>query len=165
MGSKAESKAIMIQAGVLTTPGYNGESQNDADLLHQTITHIGFPLLIKASMGRGGKGMRIVWKEADFLSALDSCRKESKSSFGDTQVILEKYLVHPRHIEFQIMADSYGNAVYLHERDFSLQRRHQKVIEKLQHQISPENYVSTWENIIRIYCYCLIIYGRMRHKS
>lgn len=130
MGSKSEAKAIMVDANVPVTPGYHGVDQDSDYLFHEAVTNIGFPLLIKATMGGGGKGMRIVWKETDFLSSLDSCRRESMSAFGDTNVILEKYLVHPRHIEVQIMADSFGNVMHLFERDCSLQRRHQKIIEE-----------------------------------
>ena len=130
MGSKSEAKAIMVDANVPVTPGYHGADQYPDHLLHEAVTNIGFPLLIKATMGGGGKGMRIVWKENEFLSSLDSCRRESMSAFGDNSVILEKYLVNPRHIEVQIMADSFGNVIHLFERDCSLQRRHQKIIEE-----------------------------------
>ena len=131
MGSKSHSKQIMDDAGVPTTPGYHGDDDQSVEKLrYEAVTNVGFPLLIKATMGGGGKGMRLVWNENEFLSALESCRSESQSAFGDQNVILEKYLVHPRHIEIQVMADGYGNAVYLHERDCSLQRRHQKIIEE-----------------------------------
>jgi len=130
MGSKSHSKKIMDDAGVPTTPGYHGDDQSPERLLHEAVTNVGFPLLIKATMGGGGKGMRLVWSESEFLPALESCRRESQAAFGDQNVILEKYLVHPRHIEIQIMADTHGNTAYLHERDCSLQRRHQKIIEE-----------------------------------
>lgn len=130
MGSKSHSKRIMDEACVPTTPGYHGDDQSSEYLLHEAVTNVGFPLLIKACAGGGGKGMRLVGNEGDFLSSLESCRRESQAAFGDQNVILEKYLVHPRHIEIQVMADTYGNCVYLHERDCSLQRRHQKIIEE-----------------------------------
>jgi 3-methylcrotonyl-CoA carboxylase alpha subunit len=130
MGSKSDSKAIMEAANVSITPGYHGANQDPEHLLHQAVTNVGFPLLIKAAMGGGGKGMRQVWNEKDFLLALESCKRESQSAFGDDSVILEKFLVHPRHVEVQVVADTHGNVLHLYERDCSLQRRHQKIIEE-----------------------------------
>jgi 3-methylcrotonyl-CoA carboxylase alpha subunit len=129
MGSKAESKRIMTKAGVPVVPGYHGAAQDDA-LLAREAAAIGFPVLIKASAGGGGKGMRVVEKAADFAAALASARREAKSSFGDDAVLLEKYLTAPRHIEMQVFADTRGNCVHLFERDCSVQRRHQKVLEE-----------------------------------
>jgi len=129
MGSKSAAKNIMGKAGVPLVPGYHGEAQ-DAALLQREADRIGYPVLIKASAGGGGKGMRIVDKAADFAAALASCQRESKSSFGDERVLLEKYLTRPRHIEIQVFADTQGNALYLFERDCSVQRRHQKVLEE-----------------------------------
>jgi 3-methylcrotonyl-CoA carboxylase alpha subunit len=135
MGDKAQSKAIMDQAGVPTTPGYYDASTNNIDsqnidFLYTKAIEIGFPLLIKAVAGGGGKGMRIVWKESDFCSALQSCQNEAYNNFGNSVILLEKYLVKPRHIEMQIIADKYGNVIHLQERDCSVQRRHQKVFEE-----------------------------------
>lgn len=130
MGSKAESKAIMEDANVPTTPGYHGANQDPEFLLNEAVANVGFPLLIKAVSGGGGKGMRQVWREQDFLTALESCKRESISAFGDDSVILEKYLVNPRHVEVQVVADEHGNVLHLYERDCSLQRRHQKIIEE-----------------------------------
>ena len=131
MGSKSQSKAIMEQAGVPCTPGFYGDENQDPDfLLNKAISNVGFPLLIKAVMGGGGKGMRLVWNESEFKEALASCQRESMAAFGDSAVLLEKYLVRPRHVEVQVVADSHGNAVHLYERDCSLQRRHQKIIEE-----------------------------------
>ena len=129
MGSKSAAKDIMGRAGVPLVPGYHGEAQ-DAALLQKEADKIGYPVLIKASAGGGGKGMRIVGKAADFAAALASCQRESKSSFGDERVLLEKYLTRPRHIEIQVFADAKGDALYLFERDCSVQRRHQKVLEE-----------------------------------
>ena len=129
MGSKSAAKDIMGKAGVPLVPGYHGESQ-EATLLQREADRIGYPVLIKASAGGGGKGMRIVDKAADFPAALASCQRESKASFGDERVLLEKYLTRPRHIEIQVFADTQGNALYLFERDCSVQRRHQKVLEE-----------------------------------
>lgn len=129
MGLKDAAKALMIQAGVPTTPGYFGDDQSDARLLAEA-TRIGFPVLIKAVAGGGGKGMRKVVSANDFTAALASCRREAKASFNDERVLLEIYVTRPRHIEVQIFGDSKGNVVHLFERDCSLQRRHQKVIEE-----------------------------------
>jgi 3-methylcrotonyl-CoA carboxylase alpha subunit len=130
MGSKSHSKEIMEAADVPCTPGYHEHDQDVERLLYEAVNNVGFPLLIKATMGGGGKGMRIVWSEKEFLPALESAKSESLSAFGDTNVILERYLVDPRHIEVQVMVDTHGNGVYLYERDCSLQRRHQKIIEE-----------------------------------
>ncbi len=129
MGSKSESKLIMGRAGVPLVPGYHGKDQADA-LLAREADAMGFPVLIKASAGGGGKGMRIVERREDFAAALASARREAKSGFGDDTVLLEKYLTGPRHIELQVFADTRGNCVHLYERDCSVQRRHQKVLEE-----------------------------------
>ena len=129
MGSKSAAKDIMGKAGVPLVPGYHGDKQG-VELLQKEADKIGYPVLIKASAGGGGKGMRIVEKVADFAVALASCQRESKASFGDERVLLEKYLTRPRHIEIQVFADTQGNALYLFERDCSVQRRHQKVLEE-----------------------------------
>jgi 3-methylcrotonyl-CoA carboxylase alpha subunit len=129
MGIKNESKRIMIGAGVPVVPGYHGEAQDD-DLLMEEARKIGYPLLIKPVRGGGGKGMRIVWRESDFFEALESSRRESLKSFGDQSMLLEKYVEQPRHIEVQVFGDKHGNHVHLFERDCSVQRRHQKIIEE-----------------------------------
>ena len=129
MGLKAESKQLMEQAGVPLVPGYHGADQNPA-LLHQEADRIGYPVLIKASAGGGGKGMRLVERSADFAAALESCKREAINSFGNDAVLVEKYVLRPRHIEIQVFGDTQGNCVYLFERDCSVQRRHQKVLEE-----------------------------------
>jgi 3-methylcrotonyl-CoA carboxylase alpha subunit len=129
MGLKAESKQLMEQAGVPLVPGYHGANQ-DAALLVAEAERIGYPVLIKASAGGGGKGMRAVDKPADFIAALESCKREAINSFGDDAVLIEKYVQRPRHIEIQVFGDMHGNYVYLFERDCSVQRRHQKVLEE-----------------------------------
>jgi 3-methylcrotonyl-CoA carboxylase alpha subunit len=129
MGLKAESKQLMEKAGVPLVPGYHGANQ-DTGLLTAEADRIGYPVLIKASAGGGGKGMRAVDKAADFESALASCKREAISSFGDGAVLIEKYVQRPRHIEIQVFGDAHGNYVYLFERDCSVQRRHQKVLEE-----------------------------------
>lgn len=129
MGSKAEAKKIMGDANVPLVPGYHGENQ-DPDFLLQHARDIGFPVLLKASLGGGGKGMRLVEAEGEFIESLAACKREAMSSFGDDHVLIEKYVVQPRHVEIQVFADKHGNAVYLFERDCSIQRRHQKVVEE-----------------------------------
>ncbi len=129
MGSKSAAKALMEKAGVPLTPGYHGDDQDPA-LLAREAAKIGFPVLIKASAGGGGKGMRRVDRAQDFAAALASCRREAKSAFGDDRVLVEQYVLKPRHIEIQVFADSLGGCVYLFERDCSVQRRHQKVLEE-----------------------------------
>jgi 3-methylcrotonyl-CoA carboxylase alpha subunit len=129
MGLKAESKQLMERAGVPLVPGYHGSDQNP-ELLQREADAIGYPVLIKASAGGGGKGMRAVDTSADFAEALASCKREAINSFGDDAVLIEKYVQRPRHIEIQVFGDSHGNCVYLFERDCSVQRRHQKVLEE-----------------------------------
>jgi 3-methylcrotonyl-CoA carboxylase alpha subunit len=129
MGLKDAAKKLMSEAGVPVTPGYLGEDQ-DARHLQKEAAAIGFPVLIKAVAGGGGKGMRKVDDAAEFAAALSSCRREAAASFGDDRVLIEKYVTRPRHIEVQVFADSHGQAIHLFERDCSLQRRHQKVIEE-----------------------------------
>ena len=129
MGSKSEAKKLMGSASVPLTPGYHGDDQTPA-LLHREADAIGYPVLIKAAAGGGGKGMRLVEQSADFPDALASCKREAISSFGNDHVLIEKYVTKPRHIEIQVFADTQGNCVYLFERDCSVQRRHQKVLEE-----------------------------------
>jgi len=129
MGDKSAAKARMANAGVPLVPGYHGDDQGDA-LLRSEADKIGYPVMLKASAGGGGKGMRVVESGEGFQAALDGCRRESKAAFGDDRMLIEKYLVQPRHVEVQVFCDRYGNGVYLFERDCSVQRRHQKVIEE-----------------------------------
>ncbi|WP_241049499.1 acetyl/propionyl/methylcrotonyl-CoA carboxylase subunit alpha [Achromobacter xylosoxidans] len=129
MGSKSAAKSLMEKAGVPLVPGYHGDNQ-DPQFLKEQADAIGYPVLIKASAGGGGKGMRVVEASGAFLDALASCQREAASSFGDDRVLIERYLQKPRHIEIQVFADTHGNCVYLFERDCSVQRRHQKVIEE-----------------------------------
>ena len=129
MGSKSAAKTLMAKAGVPLTPGYHGDDQ-DPSLLAKEAAKIGYPVLIKASAGGGGKGMRRVDKGEDFAAALASCQREAKSAFGDDRVLVEQYVLKPRHIEIQVFADTHGDCVYLFERDCSVQRRHQKVLEE-----------------------------------
>ncbi|MBK6615360.1 acetyl/propionyl/methylcrotonyl-CoA carboxylase subunit alpha [Ottowia sp.] len=129
MGLKAESKRLMEAAGVPLVPGYHGQDQDPA-LLQREAGRIGYPVLIKASAGGGGKGMRAVDKAEDFAAALASCQREAAGSFGNEAVLVEKYVQRPRHIEIQVFGDRHGHVVYLFERDCSVQRRHQKVLEE-----------------------------------
>ncbi|HZX30287.1 MAG TPA: acetyl/propionyl/methylcrotonyl-CoA carboxylase subunit alpha, partial [Rhodocyclaceae bacterium] len=129
MGSKSAAKALMEKAQVPLTPGYHGDNQEPGYLKEQADA-IGYPVLIKASAGGGGKGMRLVERGEDFSAALASCKREAASSFGDDKVLVEKYITRPRHIEIQVFGDTFGGCVYLFERDCSVQRRHQKVLEE-----------------------------------
>ncbi|MEM7208945.1 MAG: acetyl/propionyl/methylcrotonyl-CoA carboxylase subunit alpha [Pseudomonadota bacterium] len=137
MGLKDAAKALMVEAGVPVVPGYHGESQN-VDLLAAEADKIGYPVLIKARAGGGGKGMRLVENPADFKAGLEGAQREGQASFGDPACLIEKYIEHPRHIEIQVFGDGHGNAIYLFERDCSLQRRHQKVIEEAPAPGMPE---------------------------
>ncbi|MBY6186922.1 acetyl/propionyl/methylcrotonyl-CoA carboxylase subunit alpha [Marinobacter hydrocarbonoclasticus] len=129
MGSKSAAKAIMEKAGVPMLPGYHGDDQSDARLTEEA-EKIGYPLLVKAAFGGGGKGMRIVEQADQLAAALATARREAQSAFGNDQLLLERYLTAPRHVEVQVFADAHGNAVYLSDRDCSIQRRHQKVVEE-----------------------------------
>ncbi|GAB3627722.1 3-methylcrotonyl-CoA carboxylase [Pandoraea terrae] len=129
MGSKSAAKSLMEDAAVPLVPGYHGERQ-EPDFLQARADEIGYPVLLKASAGGGGKGMRVVERSEDFRASLASCQREAASSFGDDRVLVEKYLTRPRHIEIQVFADTHGHCVYLFERDCSVQRRHQKVLEE-----------------------------------
>ncbi len=129
MGSKAESKRVMSTAGVPLVPGYHGKDQALA-ILQREAESIGYPVLVKASAGGGGKGMRVVQEAGELAQAIASAKRESKAAFGDDSLLLEKYLSRPRHVEIQVFADTHGQCVYLFERDCSIQRRHQKVIEE-----------------------------------
>jgi len=129
MGGKSEAKALMAKAGVPLVPGYHGEDQDPATL-EAAADKIGYPVLIKASAGGGGKGMKVAESKGEFRDQLASAKREALNSFSDDRVLVEKYLARPRHVEIQVFADSHGNCVYLFERDCSIQRRHQKVIEE-----------------------------------
>jgi 3-methylcrotonyl-CoA carboxylase alpha subunit len=129
MGSKAAAKALMARAGVPVVPGYHGDDQDPGHLAAEA-GRIGFPVLIKASAGGGGRGMRVVAEFGEFAAALEAAKREAAGAFGDDRVLIEKYLSRPRHIEVQIFADRHGNAVHIFDRDCSIQRRHQKVIEE-----------------------------------
>lgn len=129
MGSKSAAKQIMSTADVPLIPGYHGEDQAPA-MLHQQATKIGYPVLLKAAAGGGGKGMRLVWQEAEFEAALAAAIRESLNAFNDDKMLVEKYLIEPRHVEVQIFCDQANNAVYLSDRDCSVQRRHQKILEE-----------------------------------
>ncbi|MGA6097490.1 acetyl/propionyl/methylcrotonyl-CoA carboxylase subunit alpha [Stutzerimonas marianensis] len=129
MGSKSAAKALMEKAGVPLVPGYHGEAQ-DVETFRAAASKIGYPVLLKATAGGGGKGMKIVEREAELGEALQSAQREAQSSFGDARMLVEKYVLKPRHVEIQVFADQHGNCLYLNERDCSIQRRHQKVVEE-----------------------------------
>jgi 3-methylcrotonyl-CoA carboxylase alpha subunit len=127
MGSKSASKQIMIDHNVPVVPGYHEPDQSN---LLEEARRVGFPIMIKAILGGGGKGMRVCEKEEDFADMLDACKREAMKGFKDDNVLLERYITNPRHVEFQVFADQHGHAVHFHERDCSVQRRHQKVLEE-----------------------------------
>ena len=129
MGDKIESKKLAKGAGVSTVPGFLGEVEKDEDIL-RISNEIGYPVMIKASAGGGGKGMRIAFNDKEALEGFKVSRDEAISSFGDGRIFIEKYIEEPRHIEYQILGDEHGNYVYLPERECSVQRRNQKVIEE-----------------------------------
>src|SRR5690606_21499175 len=124
-----ESKRIAEAAGVPVIPGYHGDEQ-DTDTLRARAVEIGFPVLIKASAGGGGKGMRVVRAEAELAAAIDAARREARSAFGDDTLLIERYIDTPRHVEIQILGDHHGNVIHLFERECSIQRRHQKIVEE-----------------------------------
>ncbi|MFC5695131.1 acetyl/propionyl/methylcrotonyl-CoA carboxylase subunit alpha [Pseudomonas sp. GCM10022186] len=129
MGSKSAAKALMEAAGVPLVPGYHGEDQ-DLETFREAAQRIGYPVLLKAAAGGGGKGMKVVERESELAEALASAQREAQSAFGDSRMLVEKYVLKPRHVEIQVFADSHGNCLYLNERDCSIQRRHQKVVEE-----------------------------------
>ncbi|HEX5439509.1 MAG TPA: biotin carboxylase N-terminal domain-containing protein, partial [Ktedonobacterales bacterium] len=129
MGSKTAAKRAVEQAGVPTVPGYMGDTR-DARKLEREAARIGYPVMLKAAAGGGGKGMRVVQSAAEFAESLGAAQREALAAFGDDSVFLEKLVVGPRHVEFQILADTHGNVIHLGERDCSIQRRHQKVVEE-----------------------------------
>ncbi|ROL90794.1 acetyl/propionyl/methylcrotonyl-CoA carboxylase subunit alpha [Pseudomonas protegens] len=129
MGSKSAAKALMETAGVPLVPGYHGEAQ-DLETFRSAAERIGYPVLLKATAGGGGKGMKVVEDVSQLAEALASAQREAQSSFGDSRMLVEKYLLKPRHVEIQVFADQHGNCLYLNERDCSIQRRHQKVVEE-----------------------------------
>ncbi|MEG1456874.1 MAG: acetyl/propionyl-CoA carboxylase subunit alpha, partial [Comamonas sp.] len=129
MGDKSAAKALMQQAGVPLTPGYHGDEQAP-DFLRTQADVIGYPVLIKASAGGGGKGLRVAFNDKEAFDGFASCQNEARNSFGDDRVFIEKFVEEPRHIEIQVLGDAHGNVVFLNERECSIQRRHQKVIEE-----------------------------------
>ena len=129
MGSKSAAKSLMEAAGVPLVPGYHGEAQ-DAATFREAAARIGYPVLLKATAGGGGKGMKVVERDEDLADALASAQREAQSSFGDSRMLVEKYVLQPRHVEIQVFADQHGHCLYLNERDCSIQRRHQKVVEE-----------------------------------
>ena len=129
MASKSAAKALMEQAAVPLVPGYHGEAQ-DVETFRAAAAVIGYPVLLKAAAGGGGKGMKVVERESELAEALQSAQREAQSAFGDSRMLVEKYVLQPRHVEIQVFADQHGHCLYLNERDCSIQRRHQKVVEE-----------------------------------
>nr|WP_269476146.1 acetyl/propionyl/methylcrotonyl-CoA carboxylase subunit alpha [Pseudomonas mendocina] len=129
MGSKSSAKALMEEAGVPLVPGYHGEAQ-DYETFREAAARIGYPVLLKAAAGGGGKGMKVAERESELAETLESAQREAQSAFGDSRMLVEKYVLKPRHVEIQVFADQHGNCLYLNERDCSIQRRHQKVVEE-----------------------------------
>lgn len=149
MGSKSAAKALMAVAGVPLVPGYHGEAQ-DVETFRLAAEHIGYPVLLKATAGGGGKGMKVVEEVSQLADALASAQREALASFGDARMLVEKYLLEPRHVEIQIFADQHGNCLYLNERDCSIQRRHQKVVEEAPAPgLSPEKRRAMGEAAVR----------------
>ena len=149
MGSKSAAKALMEAAGVPLVPGYHGEAQ-DLDTFRAAAERIGYPVLLKASAGGGGKGMKVVEHEHELADALASAQREAQASFGDARMLVEKYVLKPRHVEIQVFADQHGNCLYLNERDCSIQRRHQKVVEEAPAPgLSPELRQAMGESAVR----------------
>ncbi|WP_039657899.1 acetyl-CoA carboxylase biotin carboxylase subunit [Clostridium tyrobutyricum] len=137
MGNKSNARDIMIKAGIPIVPGSKGAIENEEDLL-KTAAHIGYPVMIKASAGGGGRGIRIVYEEKDIIKNYENAKAEAEASFGDGTIYLEKFIEKPKHVEFQILGDNFGNMVYLGERDCSMQRRNQKVMEEAPSPIMTE---------------------------
>jgi propionyl-CoA carboxylase alpha chain len=143
MGDKITSKLIAEEAGVNTIPGYT-DVVRDAEHAVKVSADIGYPVMLKASAGGGGKGMRVAWNEAECRDGFDKATNEARSSFGDTRIFIEKYIQQPRHIEIQVMADSHGSVVYLGERECSIQRRHQMSLKRRHHRFSTKPLAKKW---------------------
>ena len=137
MGNKSKARALMLKSGVPCVPGSEG-AVSDLNNAKQIAEKIGFPVLIKASAGGGGKGMRVAYNMDEFVTAFETAKTEAKKAFGDETMYLEKYLMNPKHIEFQVLSDQYGHVIHLGERDCSIQRRHQKIIEEAPSLINEE---------------------------
>jgi len=137
MASKSDSKNLMNSSGVACTPGYHGENQDPQFLLVEA-NKIKYPIIIKAVMGGGGKGMKICYGDDEFLENLESAKREALKSFGDERVLIEKFITNPKHIEVQVFGDKHGNYLYFFERDCSIQRRHQKIIEEAPSALSDK---------------------------
>ncbi|MNQ16526.1 Acetyl-/propionyl-coenzyme A carboxylase alpha chain [compost metagenome] len=149
MGSKSAAKALMEKAGVPLVPGYHGDDQ-DLETFRAASERIGYPVLLKATAGGGGKGMKVVEQESELAEALSSAQREALSAFGDERMLVEKYVLKPRHVEIQVFADQHGNCLYLNERDCSIQRRHQKVVEEAPAPgLSPELRRAMGESAVR----------------